>query len=81
MTSGAVNLDGSDGRTNNGLAYDQYGAAGLYNYVQMNNYDANGDGRKTKEDVISFLDCSDLTPEQKAYFFYLRYPKSNNPYS
>ncbi len=81
VTSGAVNLDGSDGRTNNGLAYDQYGAAGLYNYVQMNNYDANGDGRKTKEDVISFLERSDLTPEQKAYFFYLRYPKSNNPYS
>lgn len=81
VTSGAVNLDGSDGRTNNGLAYDQYGAAGLYNYVQMNNYDADGDGRKTKEDVISFLDRSDLTPEQKAYFFYLRYPKSNNPYS
>lgn len=81
VTSGAVNLDGSDGRTNNGLAYDRYGAAGLYNYVQMNNYDANGDGRKTKEDVISFLDRSDLTPEQKAYFFYLRYPKSSNPYS
>ena len=81
VTSGAVNLDGSDGRTNNGLAYDQYGAAGLYNYVQMNNYDADGDGRKTKEDVISFLDRSDLTPEQKAYFFYLRYPKSSNPYS
>ena len=82
VTSGKVSLDSDGERNNNGLVYDQYGGAGLYQYVQMNNYDFNGDGRKTQDDVIAFLDRSDMSPTQKAYFFRLRYPKSkNNPYS
>lgn len=76
VTSGKVRLEG-----NNGKVYDRYGGEGLYQYIQMNNYDFNGDGRKTKDDVIKYLDRSDLTPAQKAYFFRLKYPKSENPYS
>ena len=76
VTSGKVSLEG-----NNGKVYDRYGGEGLYQYIQMNNYDFNGDGRKTKDDVIKYLDRSDLTPAQKAYFFRLKYPKSENPYS
>lgn len=76
ITSGKVRLEG-----NNGKVYDRYGGEGLYQYIQMNNYDFNGDGRKTKDDVIKYLDRSDLTPAQKAYFFRLKYPKSENPYS
>lgn len=76
VTSGKVSLEG-----NNGKVYDRYGGEGLYQYIQMNNYDFNGDGRKTKYDVIKYLDRSDLTPAQKAYFFRLKYPKSENPYS
>lgn len=81
VTSGKVNLDSENGRSNNGIVYDQYGGAGLYQYVQMNNYDFNGDGRKTKDDVIAYLDRADMSPTQKAYFFRLKYPKSENPYS
>ena len=76
VTSGKVRLEG-----NNGKVYDRYGGEGLYQYIQMNNYDFNGDGRKTKDDVIKYLDRSDLTPAQKTYFFRLKYPKSENPYS
>ena len=76
ITSGKVRLEG-----NNGKVYNRYGGEGLYQYIQMNNYDFNGDGRKTKDDVIKYLDRSDLTPAQKAYFFRLKYPKSENPYS
>lgn len=76
VTSGKVRLEG-----NNGKVYDRYGGEGLYQYIQMNNYDFNGDGRKTKDDVIKYLDRSDLSPAQKAYFFRLKYPKSENPYS
>ena len=76
-TSGKVNLDG-----NNGEVYSRYGGEGLYQYVQMNNYDSNNDGRKTKEDVIAYLDHSNMTPAQKEYFFRLKYPKAkDNPYS
>ena len=76
VTSGKVRLEG-----NNSKVYDRYGGEGLYQYIQMNNYDFNGDGSKTKNDVIKYLDRSDLTPAQKAYFFRLKYPKSENPYS
>src|SRR5699024_2977130 len=62
VTSGKVSLDSGGERNNNGLVYDQYGGAGLYQYVQMNNYDFNGDGRKTQDDVIAFLDRSDMSP-------------------
>lgn len=82
VTSGKVNLNSDNGRSNNGIVYDKYGGAGLYQYVQMNNYDFNGDGRKTQDDVIAFLDRADMSPTQKAYFFRLRYPKSKeNPFS
>lgn len=56
--------------------YSEMGSEGVYHYKAATSMDYNGDGKKGQDDMISYLDRTDLSPAQKAYLFRVKNPKS-----
>lgn len=56
--------------------YSEMGSEGVYHYKAATSMDYNGDGKKGQDDMISYLDSTNLTPVQKAYLFKAKNPKS-----
>lgn len=54
----------------------RYGSDVVWDYAASTAQDYNGDGKTGQEDMIVYLDSTDLTPVQKAYLFKTRYPDS-----